>query len=74
MTSRAKKAAAKEVVTLVANPSQQPGTLKKIGGSASDDWNNTLANQTDPPPLKWSDSKYGFRPEEDHDAEEDTQG
>ncbi len=29
---------------------------------------------SDPPPLKWSDSKYGFRPEEDHDAEEDTQG
>jgi len=27
---------------------------------------------TDPPPLKWSDSKYGFRPEEDCDAEEET--
>jgi len=27
----------------------------------------------DPPPLKWSDSKYGFLPEEDCDAEEETQ-
>ena len=28
---------------------------------------------TDPPPLKWSDSKYGFLPEEDCNAEEETQ-
>jgi hypothetical protein len=27
----------------------------------------------DPPPLKWSDSKYGFLPEEDCNAEEETQ-
>jgi MFS superfamily sulfate permease-like transporter len=29
---------------------------------------------SDPPPLKWSDSKYGFLPEEDSDAEEKIQG
>jgi hypothetical protein len=47
MTSRSQKAAAKKVITLVAkDPSHEPGTLKMIGGSASDDWNNTLANQT----------------------------
>ena len=46
MTSRAKKSAAKKQIILVAkDPSQQPGTLKTIGGSGSDDWNNTLANQ-----------------------------
>ena len=27
----------------------------------------------DPPPLNWSDSKYGFLPEEDCNAEEETQ-
>jgi hypothetical protein len=37
----------KKVRTLVAkDPSREAGTLKLIGGSASDDWNNTLANQT----------------------------
>lgn len=47
MTSKAKKAAAKKGVVLVAkDPSLQPGKLKMIGGSASDDWNNTLACQT----------------------------
>jgi len=29
--------------------------------------------ENDPPPLKWSDSKYGFRPEEDCNAKEETQ-
>ena len=28
---------------------------------------------SDPPPVKWSDSKYGFLPEEDSDAEEKIQ-
>ena len=28
------------------DPSQQPGTLKLIGGSMSDDWNNRLVNDT----------------------------
>src|SRR3954447_6807579 len=28
---------------------------------------------SDPPPLKWSALSYGFRAEEDHDAEEETQ-
>jgi hypothetical protein len=26
----------------------------------------------DPPPLKWSALRYGFRAKEDHDAEEET--
>jgi len=45
----AKKPAAgdKQTRTIVAkNPDQQPGRLKLIGGSKSDDWNNVLANQT----------------------------
>ena len=28
------------------DPSQQPAKLKMVGGSASDDWNNVLVNQT----------------------------
>jgi hypothetical protein len=33
--------------TIVAqDPATLPGTLKPIGGSMSDDWNNILANQT----------------------------
>jgi hypothetical protein len=28
----------------------------------------------DPTPMKWSNSKYGFLPEEDMDAEDETQG
>ena len=31
---------------LAKDPAHQPGTLKVLGGSASDDWNNLLANQT----------------------------
>src|SRR4051794_40019310 len=27
----------------------------------------------DPPPVKWSALRYGFRAKEDHDAEEETQ-
>jgi hypothetical protein len=43
----AKKAAAKKVRTIVAkDPARQPGKLKMMGGSASDDWNSVLANQT----------------------------
>jgi hypothetical protein len=45
----AKKTAAgdEKTRTIVAkDPAQQPGRLKLIGGSASDDWNNILANQT----------------------------
>jgi hypothetical protein len=26
------------------DPSLQPGTLKRLGGSSSDDWNNRVAN------------------------------
>ena len=32
-----------------------------------------VASLTDPPPLKWSDSKYGFLAEEDCNAKEETQ-
>ena len=32
-----------------------------------------LAAVLDPPPSKWSALKYGNVPEEDHDAEEETQ-
>ena len=47
MTARAEKTGDAKIRTLVAkDPSHEPGTLKLIGGSASDDWNNTLANQT----------------------------
>ena len=46
---RVKKSAAGDgkVATVVANdPDDLKGTLKRIGGSQSDDWNNILANQT----------------------------
>ena len=33
-------------VIVAKDPAQEAGTLKMIGGSASDDWNNVLANQT----------------------------
>ena len=36
----------KERVLVAKDPTQQPGKLKMLGGSASDDWNNVLANQT----------------------------
>jgi hypothetical protein len=40
------KASANKVTTVVANdPGDQNGRLKGIGGSKSDRWNNTLANQ-----------------------------
>jgi hypothetical protein len=37
-----KRRAANKVVAI--HPSRQPGTLKAIGGSMSDDWNNRLVN------------------------------
>jgi hypothetical protein len=41
------KKTATNPVTVVANdPDDLKGTLKDIGGSRSDHWNNTLANQT----------------------------
>jgi len=41
-----KPAKGKEPTTVVANdPEDRKGTLKSIGGSQSDHWNNTLANQ-----------------------------
>src|SRR6187200_1415564 len=34
---------------------------------------STTRRSGDPPPLKWSALRYGFRAKEDHDAEEETQ-
>src|SRR5215204_5015452 len=34
---------------------------------------NEKNGRSDPPPLKWSALRYGFRAKEDHDAEEETQ-
>ena len=36
----------KERVLVAKDPTQQPGKLKMLGGSASDDWNHVLGNQT----------------------------
>ncbi len=37
----------KQATTIIANdPNDQKGTLKRIGGSQSDNWNHTLASQT----------------------------
>jgi hypothetical protein len=45
--ARARRGAADEPETVVAkDPSVQPGTLKAVGGSASDEWNNRIANDT----------------------------
>ena len=47
MTSKVEKKPAKpEPEVHVHDPSKLKGTLKPIGGSMSDDWNNILANQT----------------------------
>jgi hypothetical protein len=45
MTAR-KPAAAKPTTVVANHPDDQEGRLKNIGGSQSDSWNNTLANQT----------------------------
>jgi hypothetical protein len=36
----------KPTAVVAVNPDAQKGAQKRIGGSQSDDWNNTLANQT----------------------------
>ena len=47
MTSKVEKKPAKpEPEVQVHDPSKLKGTLKSIGGSMSDDWNNIIANQT----------------------------
>lgn len=43
---KARAAEKSERVIVAKDPTQQPGKLKLIGGSVSDDWNNVLANQT----------------------------
>ena len=45
MTKRRTKAPAEPEVD-VHDPSKLRGTLKPIGGSMSDEWNNIIANQT----------------------------
>jgi hypothetical protein len=42
---RARAREKSERVIVAKEPAQQPGKLTLIGGSASDDWNNVLANQ-----------------------------
>src|SRR5262245_14237150 len=45
--SAKKTARGKKTATVVADdPNDLKGTLKRIGGSQSDHWNNVLANQT----------------------------
>ena len=46
MPNAAKKSAKPEAEVDVHDPSKLRGTLKPIGGSMSDDWNNIVANQT----------------------------
>jgi hypothetical protein len=47
MSAKKRAAEDKKARVIVAkDPSQEAGKLKMIGGSASDDWNNVLANQT----------------------------
>ena len=47
MSSKKPAAGHKKARVIVAkDPAQEAGKLKIIGGSASDDWNNVLANQT----------------------------
>jgi hypothetical protein len=49
--NRKRVANPKEPVVIQAkDPSRQPGELRRIGGSASDDWNNRIANDTRPGP------------------------
>ena len=47
MSTKKTAADGKKATTIVANdPDDLKGTLKNIGGSMSDHWNNLLANQT----------------------------
>jgi hypothetical protein len=46
MTAAAKPAADKPVNVVAKDPSLQPGMLKSVGGSRSDEWNNRLATDT----------------------------
>jgi hypothetical protein len=46
MTAKNTAKAAKPSAVLLNDPDDLKGTLKNIGGSRSDHWNNILANQT----------------------------
>lgn len=42
----AKAPTAKPLTVIAKDPAKEPGTLKRIGGSQSDIWNNRIANDT----------------------------
>jgi hypothetical protein len=46
MISKSKGSSAKRRRVTTNGPAQNRGTLKHIGGSQSDDWNNRIANDT----------------------------
>ena len=46
MTTQLKPSKAKPLQVIAKDPSLQPGELKRVGGSQSDDWNNRIANDT----------------------------
>jgi hypothetical protein len=46
MNSKSRGSPAKIVKVSAKSPAQDPDTLKRIGGSQSDDWNNRIANDT----------------------------
>lgn len=46
MTSEKSPAKKKPISVVAKHPSLQPGTLKHVGGSRSDDWNHRIANDT----------------------------
>ena len=63
MSTKKPASNAKQATTIIANdPNDLKGTLKRIGGSQSDNWNHTLASQTtDALWLKHSDSEARHR-------------
>jgi len=50
-------------------PLETPGRAQRVSPGKV----TNILQQTGPPPMKWSDSKYGFAIEEDCNGEEETQ-
>lgn len=46
MTSKSKLPAKTKVHVVAKDPAKEPGNLRRVGGSSSDDWNNRVANDT----------------------------
>jgi hypothetical protein len=46
MSAKTPAGNSEKVTKVVGNPEALSPTLKQVGGSQSDDWNNVLANQT----------------------------